>query len=82
MSKLHWTRIQKRVYASDTPVTLKQGQGHQPWYRFIDPKQSCDHAKFERLCLKNVPNKKPTFKFLPNQETCKLSPLNMCENQN
>ena len=25
------------VHDSDTPVTLKQGQGHQPWYELVDP---------------------------------------------
>ena len=36
------------VYDSDTPVTLKQGQGHQTWYELVDPKQGYNHAKFER----------------------------------
>ena len=27
------------VYDSDTPVTLKQDQGHQTWYELVDPKQ-------------------------------------------
>ena len=28
-----------RVYDSDTPVTLNQGQGQQTWYELVDPKQ-------------------------------------------
>ena len=27
------------LYSSVTPVTLKQGQSHQMWYEFVDPKQ-------------------------------------------
>ena len=26
------------VYDYDTPVTFKQGQGHQIWYKLVDPK--------------------------------------------
>ena len=37
------------VYDSDTPVTLKQGQGHQTWYEFLDPKQGHNKAKFFKL---------------------------------
>ena len=29
------------VYNPDTPVTLKQGQGHQIWYELVEPKQEC-----------------------------------------
>ena len=39
------------VYDSDTPVTLKQGQGHQTWYEFLDPKQGHNKAKFFKLCI-------------------------------
>ena len=42
------------VYDSHTPVTLKQGQGHQTWCALVDPKQGYNNAKFEQTCLKNV----------------------------
>ena len=34
----------------DTPVTLKQGQGHKTWY-MVDPKQGYNKAKFEKISL-------------------------------
>ena len=52
--KLHWTRIYRKkkklfaVYESDTPVTLKSGQGHQSWYELVDPKLNYNHAEFEQ----------------------------------
>ena len=41
---------QKRlaVCDSNTPVPLKQGQGHQNWYESEDPKQGYDNEKFEK----------------------------------
>ena len=36
------------VYNSDTPVTLKQGQGQQNWYKLVDPEQDYNNAKFEK----------------------------------
>ena len=44
---LRWTR-KNAVYDSDTPVTLKQDQGHQTRYEFEDPKQGFNNAKFEK----------------------------------
>ena len=48
MFKLQWTKIflkkQLAVYDSDTPVTLKQGQGHQIQYELVDPSQGCNNA--------------------------------------
>ena len=35
------------VYDSDTPVTLKQDQGHQTWSELVNPKQGYHNAKFE-----------------------------------
>ena len=35
----HKSKEQIAVHDSDTPVTLKQGQGHQTWYELVDPKQ-------------------------------------------
>ena len=31
---------------SDTPMTLKQYQGHQTWYKLVDPKQGYNNVKF------------------------------------
>ena len=39
------------IYISDTPVTLKQGQGHQTLNDNADPKQYYKHATFERSCF-------------------------------
>ena len=36
------------VYISDTPMTLEQSQGHQTYNNNVDPKESYNHAKFER----------------------------------
>ena len=50
------------VYDSGTPVTLKQGQGHQTWYEFVDPKQGYIDDPFSKpeLCrwLPGFPCKK------------------------
>ena len=35
------------VYDSDTPVTLKQGQGHQTWSELVDHKQGYKNAKLK-----------------------------------
>ena len=40
------SKKQFAVYDSDTPVTLKQSQGHQKWYELVDPKQGYNNAKF------------------------------------
>ena len=37
-----------------TPVTMKQGQGHQTWYDSVDPKQGYNNAKFEKPPLHSV----------------------------
>ena len=45
MSKLQRTRILNErfaVYISDTPVTIKQSQGHKPCNENTDPKQGCN----------------------------------------
>ena len=42
------------AYDSDTPVTLKQGQALQTWYKLVDPKQGYNHTKFERLPSNSV----------------------------
>ena len=45
----HESKNQFAIYNSDTPVTLKQGQGHQTWYELVDPKQVYINAKFKKL---------------------------------
>ena len=65
------------MHGFDTPVILKQDQDHQTWYDLIEPKQGYNHAKFERPPLNSI-RKKMMLTVLSNQETCQLSPLNMC----
>ena len=60
MFKLERTRIQNMqfaVFISDTPVTLKQSQGHQTYHDNVDPEQGYNHAKFERSCLNGFQEK-------------------------
>ena len=45
------------VYDCDTPVILKQGQGHQTWNKLVDPKQGCNNGKFEKPRLNSVHQK-------------------------
>ena len=55
MFKLLWTKIYKTaVYDSDTCLTLKQDQGHQTWYKIVDPKLGDNKAKFEKSRLNGV----------------------------
>ena len=42
------------VYISDTPVILKQNQGHETYNENVDPKQGYNHAKFARSCNNTV----------------------------
>ena len=42
------------VYNSDTPMPLRQGQGHQTWYALVDPKQGYNNAMFKKPCLNSV----------------------------
>ena len=49
----------EKNYDSDTPVALNQGQGHQTWYEFVDPKQGYNSAKFENLAWSVSIKKKP-----------------------
>ena len=51
------------VYISDTPVTLKQSQGHQTTKDNADAKQGYNHAKSQRSCFKGVPEKANTETF-------------------
>ena len=56
---------QLAVYDSDTPVTLKNGQGYQTWYELVDPKQGYNNAKFKKPRLNGV-REKAQIKFLSN----------------
>ena len=61
------TRIQNMqfaVYISDTPVTLKESQGHHTQNNNVNPKQSYNPAKFERFCFKGVREKANVKVFL------------------
>ena len=69
------------VYISDTPVTLKQNQGHQPTMTNVDnDKQGSNHTEFEQSCFNGV-REKVNVKVSSNEEICQLSPLNMCDRQ-
>ena len=46
-----------RFIFSDIPLTLKQCQGHQTYDDNVDPKQTNNHAKFERSCFNGVREK-------------------------
>ena len=39
------SKKQSAAYGSDTPVTLKQGQGHKTSNELVDPKQGYNNAK-------------------------------------
>ena len=83
---LQRTRIQNMQFAidiSDTPVTLKQSQGHQIYNQNVDPKQGYNHAKFERPCCKYDVWEKANAKVFSfsNKEIGQLSPLKMCTNK-
>ena len=41
-------------FDSDTIDSLKQGQGHQTWYKLVDPKQGYNNAKFEKSRLNSI----------------------------
>ena len=60
---------QSAVYNSDTPVTLKQGQGHQASYEVVDPKQGCNDSKFENPCLNGVYEKVNNKVFVKSENT-------------
>ena len=60
MFTLQRTRIQNMQFAAytcDTPVTLRQSQGHQTLNDNVDPKQAYNHAKFEKSCFHGVREK-------------------------
>ena len=45
------------VYIFDTPVTLKQGQGHETYNDNVDPKQGYNHGKSERSFFNGIQEK-------------------------
>ena len=52
--KIRNQNMQSAIYISDTPVTLKQGQGHQTYNDNVYPKHGYNSAKFERSCFHGV----------------------------
>ena len=65
MFKPQRTRIQNKqfaVYISDTPVTLRQSQGHQTYNDSVDAKQGYNHETLKDPDLM-VSEKKATLKF-------------------
>ena len=51
------TEKQFALYDSDTPVTLKQDQGHQIEYELVDTEQGYDNAMFEKSRWNSVREK-------------------------
>ena len=66
-------------YDSNTPVTLKQSQGHQTWYDLADPKQGYNNLKFEKPRLNNVCEKANNKRFCHIRKKKSLSSLNNAE---
>ena len=62
-------------------MILKQGQGHQIWYKLVDPKQGYDSAKIEKHRLNSV-RERADDAFLSNQTTRQIPPFSTCESQN
>ena len=64
---------------------MTQIQSHQTLYDLVDPKQGYNNVKLKKnkkkLAFEQWPWKKLIITLLSNQETCQLSPLNMCESQ-
>ena len=68
--KLQRTRIQNTkvaVYISDTPVTLKQSQGHQAFNGNVDPMEGYSQAKFAGFCCNGVRERGQRFFFFSKQ---------------
>ena len=72
---LRWTKSKQQiaVYDSDTPVTLRQGQGHQTLYALEDPKQNYNYTKFENPHLNNVHEKANDKVFVKSGNTSIIS---------
>ena len=56
--------MQFAVYIFDTPVTLKQGQGHETYNDNVDPKQGYSHTKLVTSCFDGVWEKANVKGFL------------------
>ena len=71
------------AYTSDTPVTLKQGQGHKSQNDDVDPKLGNNHSKVETVCFNAVCEEANVKGFLVCflNEIHQLSALNMCDHQ-
>ena len=61
------------VYDSNTPVTLKQGQGHQTQYELVDLIQGYNIAKFEKPHLNSVCEKANDKVFVKSGNTSIIS---------
>ena len=72
-------KIQFAVYFSDTPVTFKQGQGHQAYNDNVDPEQSDKHAKFERSCFNSVREKATVTGFFEREAMSIISLQCVCK---
>ena len=66
--------MQLAIYISDTPVTLKQGQGHQTYNDYVDTKHGYTHLKFERLCFNGVQEKAKIKAFFSNEKSVSYLP--------
>ena len=75
------SKEQFAVYDSNTPVTLKQGQGHQTWYELVDPKEGYNKPKFQKSCWNSVHEKANSKDFVKSVNRS-ISPLNRCEGEN
>ena len=54
-------------------MTLKQGQGHQTRYEFVDPKQGYSHPKFEKPHSYSVRGKANDKVFVKSGNTSVIS---------
>ena len=57
------SKKQFAVYDSDTPVTLKHGQGHQTWYELTAPKQDSNLMQVCKTLLEQCACKKKKKSF-------------------
>ena len=73
------SKKQLAVYDSDTPVILKQGQGHQTWYELVNPKQDYNNAKFQKPHLNSVCEKANDNTFVIPGNMSIISLENVCE---
>ena len=67
------SKKQFAAYDSEIPVTLKQGQGHQTWYKLVDPKQGYNNAKFGKPRFNTVSEKASYKVFVKSGNTLVIS---------